>query len=260
MWEAELRSALSAARSAAAEILEVYRSGDFHVELKADLSPVTRADKASDALIRSLLKKDFPDYAFLSEESVDDRERLGSRSVWIIDPLDGTKEFIAHNGEFSVNVALAHDHEPVVGVIWLPAKDEGYFAVRGKGAFHLDAGGHEERIRVDKKDDDLTVLVSRFHLHRKEQQLIEEHEDKIKHIVTVGAALKGCLIASGKAEVSYRFSPQTKEWDTAAMQLIVEEAGGVMIKPDGERILYNRSDVYNRDGYVIANKRSNVLL
>jgi len=261
MYNHELDVALKAAIKASKAIMEVYNSNDIGVEIKSDNSPVTKADKAADVIIRHELSSAFPLYGMLTEESTDDKSRLLNDYVWIVDPVDGTKDFVAHNGEFTINIALAYKHVAVLGVILILVTGEIYYAIQNEGAFYLkDKDAKPIRIHCNDKVSDVTTLVSRFHSNEIEQNMIKKHSDVIKHQKTVGATIKGCIIARGLAEMSYRFSSNTKEWDTAAMQVIVEEAGGYILKFDGQPIRYNREDVYNRDGYVIVNKKENFLL
>ena len=259
MFEKELEVALEAAIKVVPTILEIYNSNNLGVEIKDDNSPVTKADKAADKLIREYLSKYFPSYALLTEESVDDKSRLTNDYVWIVDPIDGTKEYVAHSGEFTVNIGLAYKHEPVLGVIVIPVTGEVYYALKGEGSFY-QKDGKITKIHVNSRVNDLTTLVSRFHSNDDEQAMIRKHSDRIKHQRVVGASIKGCIIAKGEAEMSYRFSSNTKEWDTCAMQAIVEQAGGLILKFDGEPIRYNREDVYNRGGYLICNRKENFLI
>lgn len=260
-YERELKVALEAVNSVRDVILDIYNSPDLGVEIKSDNSPVTKADKKADEIIRQILSKNFPDYALLTEESFDDKKRLKNDYVWIVDPVDGTKDFVAKNGEFTVNIGLSYKHKAVLGVILAPVSGEIYFGVENEGSFYLKNKDAEPvKIHVNNKTDDLTTLVSRFHTNETEQAMIKKHSDKIKHQITIGATLKGCIIARGLAEMSYRFSSNTKEWDTCAMQVIVEQAGGYLLKFDGVPICYNREDVYNHDGYVICNRKENFLL
>lgn len=259
MFEKELEVALEAAKKTIPVILDIYNSSELGVEIKEDNSPVTKADKAADKIIREYLHEHFPNYGLLTEESVDDMSRLTNDYVWIVDPIDGTKEYIAHSGEFTVNIGLAYKHEPVVGVIVVPATGDIYYAAKGQGSFYLK-DGKAIKIHCNSKMNDLTTLVSRFHSNEIEQATIRKHADRIKHQKIIGASIKGCIIARGDAELSYRFSDNTKEWDTCAMQAIVEQAGGFILKFDGEPIRYNREDVYNRGGYLICNSRENFLI
>jgi len=258
MWEKELQAAINAGVAAREGILDIYNQ-NFDVEIKEDNSPVTLADKNADATIRELLSKAFPHYAFLTEESEDDKTRLKNDYVWIVDPVDGTKDFVARDGGFTTNIALSYKHEIVVGVVVIPLTGEIYFATKNGGAFYRHKG-IDQKIHVNDKLDDLTVLCSVFHSNEKERQLIEKYSDKIKHIEKYGSSLKPCRIAHGLAEITYRMSAGTKEWDTAASDIIVKEAGGIFVEPDGKDITYNRSDVYNRKGYVVANRKENILL
>lgn len=258
MWEKELKAAIDSGLVAREKIMEIYNRG-FEVEIKDDNSPVTLADKTADRMIREILAKQFPTYAFLTEESEDDKNRLNNDYVWIVDPVDGTKNFVAKDGGFTTNIALSYKHEIVVGVVVVPVTGEVYYAVKGEGAYYLK-DGVVTKIHVSDKLEDLTVLCSTFHSNEKEKALIEKYSNKIKHVKTFGSSLKACRIAHGLAELSYRLSAGTKEWDTGAIQIIVKEAGGVFVQPDGTELKYNREDVYNRNGYIIANRIENVLL
>ena len=258
MWEKELNFAIEAGKSAIKYILEIYNS-NFDVEFKNDNSPVTKADKISDKIIRDYLSKEYPTYSFLTEESFDDLTRLKNDYVWIVDPLDGTQEFITKNNQFTINIALSYKHEIVVGVILVPVTGEIYFASKGNGAYRIK-NSVTEKIHVSNKIDNLTVLMSVSHKVREEEIMLKKHSDVIKNSFEVGASLKACLIAEGTADLFYRLSSGTKEWDTAASQCIVEESGGLLVKPNGEPLTYNREDVYNREGFIIANKKENILL
>ena len=261
MYERELSIALKAVNSVRELILEIYHSPDFGVEIKEDNSPVTKADKAADIKIREILSTAFPLYSLLTEESSDDKSRLNNDYVWIVDPIDGTKDFVARNGEFTVNIGLSYKHEAVLGVIMVPVSGEIYYATKGHGSFYLkNKDSKPVRIHCNDKIKDVTTLISNFHSNQTEMDMIAKHSDIIKHQKKLGATLKGCAIARGDAEMSYRFSSNTKEWDTCAMQVIVEEAGGYLLKFDGTPIRYNREDVYNKDGYIICNRKENFLL
>ncbi len=258
MWEKELKEAIFAGLKAKDKIMEIYNKG-FDVEIKEDNSPVTLADKTADRIIREHLSNCFPTHAFLTEESEDNQERLSNDYVWIVDPVDGTKDFVAKDGGFTTNIALSYKHEVVVGVVVVPVTGEIYFATKDGGAFHR-VNGANAKIHVNDKTEDLTVLRSVFHFNDDEKALIEKHSDKIKHIAKFGSSLKPCKIAEGLAEITYRMSGNTKEWDTAAFQIIVEEAGGYVLEPNGKPLTYNREDVYNRNGYIVVNRKENILL
>lgn len=261
MLNKELEVALEAVNSVRDVVLDIYNSRDMGVEIKEDNSPVTKADKAADEIIRKILSGAFPLYGMLTEETFDDKSRLEKDYVWIVDPIDGTKDFVAKDGEFTVNIGLSYKHEAVLGVIGIPYTGEIYYAVKGMGSFYLKNKDAEPvRLHVSDKDENLTVLVSRFHITDEEKAVIEKHNNKITTIKTVGACIKGCHIAHGLADITYRYNPNTKEWDTCAMQVIVEQAGGFLVKFNKEPIRYNREDVYNRDGYIIINKMKNFLI
>ena len=261
MYERELEVAIKAVNSVRDLILEIYNSGNLGVEIKDDNSPVTRADKASDAKIREILSKEFPNYAFLTEESVDDKTRLENDYVWIVDPIDGTKEFVAHDDEYAVNIGLSFKHKAVLGVVLIPVTGEIYYGVEGLGSFYLkDKNAHPVQIHCNDKINNLTAYISKYHTNDKEKLFLDEHKNLISKTISLGATIKGCKIAEGKAEISYRHSSNTKEWDTCAMQVIVEQAGGFLLKFDKTPIRYNREDVYNRDGYIICNRIENFLV
>ncbi|ANX00237.1 3'(2'),5'-bisphosphate nucleotidase CysQ [Thermoclostridium stercorarium subsp. leptospartum DSM 9219] len=236
-------------------ILDVYKK-DFQVDYKDDLTPVTEADRKSNDFIVSSLKNRYPECAVLAEESENDPERLKNDWCFIVDPLDGTKEFIQKNGEFTVNIALSYKGKPVLGVIGIPVTGELYYAVKGKGAFY-EKDGHAEQIHVSTRTDDIRLVMSRSHKSQRLLELVEKNG--IKNIRNVGSAIKGCLVAKGEAEVYYRFGV-TMEWDTAAMQCIVEEAGGIFRQLDDTEMTYNRENSRNEKGFYAINHPANKLM
>ncbi|MCR4879359.1 MAG: 3'(2'),5'-bisphosphate nucleotidase CysQ [Bacilli bacterium] len=256
MYESELKATLDTIRSAAKIINDGILSSSYQVEEKTDGSPVTSIDKKVDEFIRTSLAKLFPDYGMLTEESKDDLSRFEKEFVWIIDPIDGTEEFIKRQYEFVTNIALCRHHEIVLAVIMEPISKEIYYAIKGEGAY-LIKDNVKTRLHVSNKTSELTCLTSPFHMSLEEKEYLNKHQDKFKNIEYRGAAYKACLIASGQADVSYRLSPYTKEWDTAAPQLIVTEAGGVFLDKYKNEITYNKTDVRNLNGYVILNKIEN---
>ncbi len=258
MYEKELEAAIEAVKLAEVWIKKIYNS-DFDVEIKSDDSPVTAADKGADDIMREYLGKKFPEYGFLTEESKDTKERLSKKSIWIIDPVDGTKDFVSRDDEFTTNVALAVDHEVVVGVINIPMLNTIYYGIRGQGAFRMDKDGKVTRIHVSEKLDNLIALKSRSFFNEKEAAWLERHKDKVTEVRSYGAAVKFCRIAEGEADIQMRISSSTKEWDVAAGDIILSEAGGAMIQPDGTHFRYNRDDVYNRNGYILVNRLENLL-
>ncbi|SKC49159.1 3'(2'),5'-bisphosphate nucleotidase CysQ [Maledivibacter halophilus] len=246
----ELNTSKDLAIKAGEAIMKIYNSS-FDVDYKKDQSPITLADKKSNEIIVNELLKQFPNYAILSEESKDDLTRLNNDWCWIIDPLDGTKEFIKKNGEFTVNIALAYRNKVVLGVIYIPVTKELYYAAKGFGAYYK-IESKLNKISVSNRTENIRVMMSRSHATEKLKSLLKANEHRISDVKSAGSSLKGCLIAKGKAEVYYRYN-LTREWDTAAMQCIVEEAGGIFKQMDGTPMLYNRVNTLNDKGFYILN-------
>ncbi len=258
MYEKEVEMMIKAAKTAQEWILKVYHT-DFSVENKSDDSPVTSADKGADKIIRDILSKAFPDYGFLTEESTDTPERLQKEFIFIVDPVDGTKEFVSRNGNFTTNIGLVKNHEVVAGVINIPLHDTVYFATKGGGSFRQKEGEAPVRIHVSDRHDHLRAVRSISFFNEKEKAIYDKHPELYESISPLGAAQKFCIIAEGEAEISYRCSGNTKEWDVCPGDLILTEAGGVMlVPPEMKPMTYNREDVYNRAGYVTANKAENI--
>lgn len=254
----ELEVAKRAAILAGEAIIEVYNSEDFGVEIKKDNSPLTKADKKSNELIVRMLKESFPEYAILSEEEKDNLDRLNNDLCFVVDPLDGTKEFLKRNGQFTVNIALSECHRSVMGVIYVPVTGELYYAAKGYGSF-LEKDGVVTELHVsseEKEKSELNVVMSNSHGCREMEELLEKYQ--LKNFVKVGSSLKGCMIAAGMADVYYRHNP-TMEWDTAAMQCIAEEAGAIFRQMDDTEMLYNRENSLNDKGFYIINSMRNKL-
>ncbi len=248
-WEKELEISRMAATEAGKAIMNVYNSGEINVEYKDDRSPLTEADRQANKIIVRMLSGAFPDYAILSEEEKDNKERRQNDYCFVVDPLDGTKEFIKRNGQFTVNIALAYKGKSVMGVIYVPVTEELYWASEGNGAF-LMQHGRTERIHVSDRKEDIRVVMSSSHGCKEMDNLIRRNN--LVNYVKIGSSLKGCIIAKGEAEVYYRFNP-TMEWDTAAMQCIVEEAGAVFRQMDDQEMRYNRENCLNAKGFYIIN-------
>jgi len=239
-----LLEATALAREAGRAILEVYASS-FSVQEKEDRSPLTEADLRSEKLILAGLKRIAPEIPVLSEESAQapySTRRNWSR-LWVVDPLDGTKEFVQRNGEFTVNIALVDSQRPVLGIVHAPVLERTYYACEGVGAFRSDAQAAGKPIRVAKKRQaPLRVVGSRSHRGSSLDAFLSRvgpHE-----LVEVGSSLKLCLVAEGQADVYPRLGP-TSEWDTAAGQCVLEQAGGQVLKLDGEPLEYNRENTLN---------------
>ena len=236
---------------AMSKVMEYYKNG-FDVEIKSDNSPVTDADKQSDLIIKSFLKEKYPTYAFLTEESNDDKARLNEKYVFIIDPLDGTKDFVAKDDMFAINIALVEEHTPIVGVVGIPAQNKIYFAIKDYGSYLLENDALK-RIYASNRTDNLIMSCSVFHSGKTDQEIFDKFQNRILKKNPLGSALKSCLIAEGKVDCCFSSSGNTKEWDTCAPQIIVEESGGHFTTFYGDKITYNREDVYNRNGYAAYN-------
>ena len=266
-----LISAVEAALKAGQEILSIYDdpASDFQVEKKADHSPLTIADKkAHEAIAAFLEKTPFP---LLSEEGkhMDYTTRSVWQTLWIVDPLDGTKEFIKKNGEFTVNIALVRDAVPVLGVIYLPVKKELYFAADEIGAYKLcgvtslEEGTTLEglvqksaRLPFAERNAHFTVVASRSHLTPETEAYIDEMKKEHGNVelISSGSSIKICLVAEGKADVYPRFAP-TMEWDTAAGHAIARAAGMEIYQVGKQAPLqYNKEDLLN-PWFIVEKKR-----
>jgi 3'(2'), 5'-bisphosphate nucleotidase len=227
-------------------IMQIY-DGAFAVQQKHDDSPLTLADLESQRIIIEGLAQLTPDIPVLSEESAQApwTERRGWKQLWVVDPLDGTREFVKRNGEFTINIALVVDHEPLLGVVAAPAQGLLYWGAAGVGAFTRHRGAAQAGIRVAPPEAPLRVVGSRSHASPETSSYLARLEP---HVMTgIGSSLKFCLIAEGKADLYPRFGP-TSEWDTAAGQALLEAAGGHVTRLDGHRLRYNcRESVLNGD-------------
>ena len=249
---------IPAAVKAGEEIMKIYNRGGAEFKLKDDNSPLTEADTVSNRVICETLEKHFPFYSILAEESKDDLSRLRQRYCFIVDPLDGTKEFIKRNGEFTVNIALAFDGSPILGVIYIPCTNTLYYAYRGGGAYKISGDGMTTKLKASERTENLIVIESRSHGDTRLDELLEKNKDKIADTISAGSSIKGCLIAEGSVDIYYRFG-YTMEWDTAAMQCICEEAGAVFMQGDDSPLTYNRRNSLNEKGFYILNKIENKL-
>lgn len=238
------------AREAGAAILEVY-GRDFTVQEKEDKSPLTEADAAAHKIIAEQLIKLSSRLPILSEEAVDEFTGPDKHGCyWLVDPLDGTKEFIKRNGEFTVNIALIEEGRPVLGVVYAPVPDLLYLAADGIGAFKVRAGGKREQIHVARHAEasPWCVVGSRSHAGDSLQSLLQQlgpHE-----LVSMGSSLKFCLVAEGSADVYPRLGP-TSLWDTAAAQCVVEQAGGAVIRLTGEPLSYADTTIILNPFFVV---------
>lgn len=244
--EALLILAIQAAEEGCREILHVYQSGDFKAEAKGDNSPLTLADKNAHHKIASILEP--AGLPILSEEgkNVPFEERRSWNHFWMVDPLDGTKEFIKRNGEFTVNIALIEGNTPILGVVAVPVTHEIYYSTRGYGAYLRKEGKDhklEKKPPVDLQQEGLRVVASRSHMNDETQDFINRLRNP--SLVSAGSSLKFLLLANGKADVYPRYAP-TMEWDTAAAHAIVKETGrNVLQYGSNEPLQYNKENLLN---------------
>ena len=231
------------ARRAGRAVMEVYDGGDISVITKDDDSPLTRADTASHAVIVRELGEAYPDIPIISEEGKDvpPAVRRKWRLFFLVDPLDGTKEFIRRNGEFTVNIALVRERLPIAGVVFAPAIDLLYAGTEGEGAFREEGGKREPIPRETPERQGRVAVRSRSHANPDEEGILSRYG--VVDTVSMGSSLKFCLVADGTADVYVRSGP-THEWDTAAAHAVVRAAGGGVLA-GGEELSYNKETLLN---------------
>jgi 3'(2'), 5'-bisphosphate nucleotidase len=241
-----LATAILAAEEASKGILEIYHSDNFDVEAKGDQSPLTKADKKAHGIINVILEA--TNLPVLSEEgrNIPIEERKDWEYFWMVDPLDGTKEFIKRNGEFTVNIALIHKSTPVLGVVTVPVTGDVFYASNGNGAFLKTDGQTSalpKRKSADLRQPGLRVVASRSHMNEETQNFISSLE--VPELVSKGSSLKFMLVAEGKADIYPRYAP-TMEWDTAAAHAIINEIGLQVVQfGRNAELKYNKSDLLN---------------
>ncbi len=243
-----LNPTLELAKQAGQAILEIYQQAEVETTYKDDNSPLTTADLASHNVLITGLQQLTPDIPVLSEESktIALTERQSWQRFWLIDPLDGTKEFIKRNGEFTVNIALIESGVPIFGVVHAPVLNTAYWGVVEQGAFKQIEDSKPTPIEVKPyKEGDLKLVASRSHANAETEAFIERLGADFKiNTLSVGSSLKLCLVAEGKAHIYPRFGP-TMEWDTAAAQCVVEQAKGVVSTLQGKPLRYNKDNLLN---------------
>ncbi len=239
------------ARNAGEAIMEIYK-GDFSVEMKENKSPLTEADKVSNKIILAELKKLYPEIPFISEETkaIEYNERKKWDHCWLIDPIDGTKEFIKRNGEFTVNIALVENGKPTLGVVLAPALNKMWSAKSGEGCFIINESRERKPLARGNHFNDLKivrVIGSRSHMSTETELFIQGLKNNGQEIefVSAGSSIKFCLLADGSADVYPRYAP-TMEWDTAAGQAVLEIAGGKVYQAGTlNPLLYNKENLLN---------------
>ncbi len=250
MYDIDIKALEDIAKRASVEVMKIYNS-DFEIEFKDDKSPLTLADTKSNEIICNSLQKLYPDIPILSEENsqIPYQIRKNWKRYWCIDPIDGTKEFIKKNGEFTINIALIEDKTPTIGVVYAPAIDVIYSAKKGKGAYK---NGKRLPLEVNSNPKKLLrVVASKSHLSKETQEFIDnlsKYAQKIEQ-VSKGSSLKLCMVAEGSADIYPRLAP-TMEWDTAAADAVVREAGAMTYRLNQDleiegALLYNKENLLN---------------
>ncbi|MEM9819447.1 MAG: 3'(2'),5'-bisphosphate nucleotidase CysQ [Bacteroidota bacterium] len=243
-----VRQVVDIARQAGVAILDIYENyDDVGIEQKSDNSPLTLADRNANEVICKGLEALEVRYPIVSEENkaIAYEERKNYAYYWLVDPLDGTKEFIKRNGEFTVNIALIHHQQVHMGVVYAPCLDEMYWAVKGRGAFCIKSGKEEslQAKRFSMSDEHLNIVCSRSHLNEATQKFVAQLSQP--ELVAKGSSLKFLSIANGEAHIYPRLAP-TMEWDTGAAQIILEEAGGSVINFESKQdLIYNKENLLN---------------
>jgi len=248
MYQSLITPLVKIIKEASIAVLEIYNAAEgIEVEHKADNSPLTLADqKANDIIVKGLNALEFK-FPILSEENEDIpyAERSQFEHYWLVDPLDGTKEFIKRNGEFTVNIALIHNNKPVLGIVSVPVSDKVYWGIKGEGAFLLE-NGEAQKLQASTfkmSDNGLRVVTSRSHLNDATKAYVSNMNEP--QFVPMGSSLKFLIIAEGKADVYPRYG-LCMEWDTGAAHIILDEAGGKITKTDSEdTLIYNKKNLLN---------------
>jgi 3'(2'), 5'-bisphosphate nucleotidase len=249
-----LDSIITISQKAGDKILDIYNSQDIdiNIEVKKDLSPLTIADKASNDIIINELKSLTPNIPILSEEekNVEFKDRKNWSEFWLVDPLDGTKEFINRNGEFTVNIALIKDNRPTMGVVYAPVLDTTWYGLENFGSFIINMNKNPEKIHLNKIKRDITKIVSsRSHANNPK---LKEYMKQFKkyELIKMGSSIKMCLVADGTADCYPRFGP-TMEWDTGAAHAVVKYAGGNIYNIEtNKELVYNKENLLN-PGFIV---------
>jgi len=241
--------AIEAAIKAGKEVMDVYNQ-KFSSTLKIDTEPLTEADIKSNNIIQKIISKF--GYPILSEESIDDKKRLASDKIWIVDPLDGTTDFVKQTGEFTIMISLVEGNRPILGVIYWPIKDTLYLAQKDQGAFKLE-NGDWSRLSVSNVSelDKCRAVGSRFHISDIEQNLIKRLN--ISQFTSKGSSLKVADVSSGSADLYFTTTSKIKQWDTCASYCLINEAGGKMTNMFGNDLEYNTEKLNHENGLLVSN-------
>ena len=245
----EAKLAIEAAILAGKEVMSVYEK-DFSSTLKNDDEPLTEADiKSNDIILKTISNSGHP---ILSEESVDDKKRLHFKKIWIVDPLDGTSDFIKKTGEFTIMISLVEEHIPILGVIYWPTESTLYLAQKDQGAFK-SINDTWSKISVSNVSDleKCRVVGSRYHISEVEQNLIKRLN--VSQFTSKGSSLKAAEISSGNAELYFTTTNKIKQWDTCASYCLITEAGGKMTDMHGNDLKYNTEKLNHENGLLVSN-------
>jgi 3'(2'), 5'-bisphosphate nucleotidase len=248
-YRSELQIAVNAVMEAGKEIMKIYET-DFSSRLKTDNSPITQADINSNKIIKKILSKS--DHTILSEESKDDKSRLKEKVMWVVDPLDGTTDFVNRTGEFTIMTALVEENKPTLGVINCPSKNIMYVAQKGIGSYKF-TNNFWKKMAVSKISDleESRAIGSRYHMSNKEREFLKKL--KIREFTNVGSSLKVGKISAGEAEIYLTMTDRMKEWDTCASYCIISEAGGKMTDMLGNDLTYNNEQLNHQNGILVTN-------
>jgi len=245
----EVSLAIQAALEAGKTVMNVYNQ-EFSSTLKNDNTPLTEADVKSNQIIQKIIS--VLGHPILSEESVDDKKRLDSKKIWIIDPLDGTSDFIKKTGEFTIMISLVEDHIPILGVIYWPTEKKLYLAQKGQGAFKSD-NGVWSKLSVSKISEleNCRAVGSRYHISEIEKNLIKRLN--ISQFTSKGSSLKVAEVSSGNAELYFTTTNKIKQWDTCASYCLITESGGKMTDMFGNDLKYNTERLNHENGLLVSN-------
>ncbi len=245
----ETKLALQAAIEAGKEVMNVYNQ-EFSSTLKSDKEPITEADTKSNDVIQKILSS--LAYPILSEESVDDKKRLDSKKIWIIDPLDGTTDFVNRTGEFTIMIALVENNKPILGIIYWPTEEKLFLAQKGQGAFQQNQGSWTKISVSDiSKLEKCRAVGSRHHISEKEHNLLTLL--KVSKFTSKGSSLKVADISCGLAELYFTTTNKMKQWDTCASYCLISEAGGKMTDMKGNELKYNTENLNHENGLLVTN-------
>ena len=245
----EIHLALDASLMAGEAIIELYKK-NFSTSVKSDKEPITEADIKSNTLIQKILSE--TNFPILSEETIDNKERLNHKKIWIVDPLDGTTDFVNRTGEFTIMIGLVENNKPILGVIYWPTEKKLFLGQKGQGAFKFYNGNWTKISVSDISElEKCRVVGSRYHISDKERNLLTSL--KISKFTSKGSSLKVTDVSSGNAELYFTTTNKIKQWDTCASYCLVTEAGGKMTDMFGNDLEYNTEKLNHENGLLVSN-------